>query len=96
MEFEMKKIYIFSEFTAEERMTRIGGERLRHLILKEAPVSLFFESKPIASVSFFDEGIAKLILEGWSKEVIHEKVSLHEIHPRDQAVLDQLIKSRLG
>jgi hypothetical protein len=93
---EMKKIDLIHDFTSEEKMTRIGGERLRKMILEETPVELVFSSRPIASVSFLDEGIAKLIFEGWTIEDLKVKLVLTGIHPRDKKILDELIKERMG
>lgn len=94
----MKEIAIFNVFTAEERMTRIGGERLRVLILKETDggekIALQFAGKAIASVSFLDEGLAKLLLEGWSMKQYQARVQLIDIHPRDKKILDDLLRER--
>ena len=91
----MKKVDVFKEFTAEERMTRIGGEKLRNLILKSYPVTLEFDGRAIASVSFLDKGIAKLILEGWSEKEIDARLKYDRIHPRDLGIVKDLIKERL-
>ncbi len=91
----MKAIDIQKEFTAEERMTRVGGERLRALILSASQVELCFSGKPIASVSFLDEGLAKLALEGWVLSDFQVKLQIKEMHPRDKKILDDLIQERL-
>ncbi|MBS1959535.1 MAG: hypothetical protein JST80_08705 [Bdellovibrionales bacterium] len=90
----MKKIDVFKEFTAEERMTRVGGEKLRLMILKIHPVALEFAGRPIASVSFLDEGIAKLILEGWTAKDVEARLKFDRIHPRDLQIVRDLIKER--
>jgi hypothetical protein len=85
------------EFTGEEKMTRVGGERLRKLILAaKKPVKIAFHGKAIASVSFLDEGLAKLIQEGWSKKQMQEDLELDQIHPRDLQLLEDLIRSQLA
>jgi aromatic ring-cleaving dioxygenase len=84
------------DFTAEEKMTRVGGERLRKLILtKKKPIKIEFHGKAIASVSFLDEGLAKLVQEGWTKKQIQEELTLHQIHSRDLKLLEDLIRSHL-
>lgn len=85
-----------ASFSAEEKMTRVGGEKLRKMILSlPLPVTLKFGSKPIASVSFLDEGLAKLIQEGWTKEKISTEIQLQNIHPRDLDLLKDLIRAHL-
>ena len=91
----MKKIDV-QKISPEDRMTREGGEKLRKMILDSSlPLVLEFHSKAIASVSFLDEGIAKLILEGWSKEKIETHLKLSHIHPRDLSLIQDLIQARL-
>lgn len=91
----MKKINVFKEFTAEDRMTRIGGEKLRALIVDGYPVVLEFGGRPIASVSFLDEAIAKLVLEGWTEKDIKTRVKLDRIHARDLDIIQDLVKERI-
>lgn len=90
----MKTIDLFKVFSAEERMTREGGEKLRELILLHSKVKLQFHGKPIASVSFFDESIAKLAENGWDSRKIFESVLFADIHPRDLEIVNQLVKER--
>jgi hypothetical protein len=93
----MKKIMIdiLKELTGEERITREGGEKLRNRILAGPhPVTVDFQDKPIASVSFWDESIAKLVLQGWSEVDIKKNVVLKNVHPRDVEVLQKLIEAR--
>lgn len=88
-------IDILTDFTGEERMTREGGEKLRKRILQSTyPVTINFHSKPIASVSFWDESIAKLLLEGWAVTDIHEKIEFKNIHRRDEPIIQKLIEAR--
>lgn len=89
-------IVLQKEFSAEDLMTREGGEKLRHLILSQQkfPILIDLKSKPIASVSFWDEGIAKLILEGWSKQKIASDIEFKDLHPRDQEIINKLTQER--
>jgi hypothetical protein len=90
----MKTIDLWKSFSAEERMTRDGGAKLREMILKMGPVKLQFHGKPIASVSFFDEGIAKLGEDGWTRTQIFKDIQLDQIHPRDKKILEELVRER--
>ncbi len=95
MMIKIKKIDIKKDFTAEERMTRDGGEKLRTMILtNQDSVSIDFHHKPIASVSFWDESIAKLLLFGWSVEEIRKKIEFKNIHHRDEPIIEKLLKAR--
>lgn len=89
----MKSLNVFDEFTAEERMTRIGGEKLRNKIL-EGYLEIDFNHRPVASVSFLDEGIAKLILEGWTPQEMQTRLKIKNIHARDMNILKDLIEER--
>jgi len=95
---KMALISIPDEFSKEDRMTRDGGERLRHLILERARqhelIELDFKKIPIASVSFWDEGVAKLLVEGWTQDELRERLRLVNAHPRDLEILERLISSR--
>jgi len=95
---KMALINIPEEFSKEDRMTRDGGEKLRYLILDLAQqnevIELDFKKIPIASVSFWDEGVAKLLMEGWTQDELRERVRLVNVHPRDLEVLERLIGSR--
>ena len=75
--------------------TRIAGERLRNLILnaKENVVLDFIDLK-IASASFFDEGLAKLTLEGWKKPDFEKKIVLKNIYKMDLKLLISTCKVR--
>lgn len=91
------KIIIKDEFK-DDWVTRVAGERLRHRILeilkKENSIELDFTGKMIASTSFFDEGIAKLRFEGMSVQDIDHKINFIGLHPRDKAIMDDMIKKR--
>ena len=92
------KINVIKEYSKEERMTREGGEKLREQILSasknHAVVELNFSKTPVASVSFWDESLAKLLLEGWTIKDIQNKIKLVDVHPRDVEILDKLIQAR--
>jgi len=94
---KIKRISIKDQF-ADDRITRVAGEKLRHVILEAdgngEKIEIDFSDVVIASTSFLDEGIAKLALEGWSKEKIDEQVHLKKIHRLDLKVLNQIRKSR--
>lgn len=87
-------INIREEFK-EDYTTRIAGERLRNMILnsKEKIILNFSEIK-IASASFFDEGIAKLALEGWTTQKLRELVAFEHLYSMDQKLLEQVCKAR--
>lgn len=93
----MKKINIKTEF-ATDYITREAGERLRHMIEQalqnHEQLELDFFGITIASTSFFDEGIAKLALNKWSYEQFIEKISLKNLHPRDEQVLKKMCEYR--
>lgn len=91
----MKKIKIYELFSASERMTREGGEKLRNILKSEnVTVELDLENKPLASVSFWDEGIAKLLLDGWTPAELKKKIQFKDIHPRDLKIVQALMKER--
>ena len=92
-------INVFTAFTAEERMTREGGEKLRKQILAlwgahQNPIVLEFQNKPVASVSFWDEGIAKLLEEGWSEADLGKRIQFMGLYPRDREIVYKLVKAR--
>jgi hypothetical protein len=90
------QIDIESLLSGEERITREGGEKLRKQILRSTPpVSIDFKHKAIASVSFWDESIAKLLLEGWTEAQVAKNVVLTNVHPRDLEIIHKLIQARL-
>lgn len=57
---------------------------------------LNFENKKVASVSFFDESIGKLSLEGWKLEDLSTKLKLENLHRLDKKVLDRIILDRFS
>lgn len=93
----MTRIDIKKEF-AQDWISREAGERLRHLILQATKegktVEIDFSGLIIASTSFLDEGLAKLIEEGWSTEEITSRVHCKNLHPRDREVLNKLIEKQ--
>ena len=94
----MKSVNIKQEF-ADDFISREAGERLRNIILEatknDAPVEIDFTGKIIASTSFFDEGFAKLIEHGWTKEKMFSLIKFKNIHKRDMQVLEDLFEKRL-
>jgi hypothetical protein len=90
-------IMVFKTFSAEDRLTREGGEKLRLLILERLKkfdsITLDLSEKPIASVSFWDEGIAKLLQNGLKLRDLKEKIIFKNILARDLEIIDRLIKS---
>lgn len=91
------KIIIKDEFK-DDYITRKAGERLRNLIIAADAdnelIELDFSNLLIASASFFDEGIAKLLEHGWTKEKIGKIISLKKIHTKDQMTLNEMLKYR--
>jgi len=94
----MKKITIKNEFS-NDNITRVAGERLRHMILdatKEgASIEIDFSGTMIASTSFFDEGFGKLTQHGWTEETLSSKIVLKDIHHKDEEILREMFKNRL-
>ena len=92
MKIEMKK-----EFK-KDYITREAGERLRLIILqafeKGKTLELDFTGLTIASTSFFDESIAKLVNEGWDKKRLKQTVRIKGLNPRDQKLLEDLCRYR--
>ena len=92
------KIDVINAFTAEERLTREGGEKLRFLIQENLKngnkITLDFKETPIASVSFWDEGIAKLITKELNFEEIKKRVTFKNVLKRDWEVLEMVCKGR--
>ncbi len=95
----MTRIHIPTEF-ADDRVTRPAGERLRQLILAQAsdntPLEIDFDNVVIASTSFFDEGFAKLGLEGWSRAQFESRLVLVAMNRFDRRVLERVLNERLG
>lgn len=93
----MDTINIKKEF-AGDWISREAGERLRKMIVermgKNKKLEIDFSNVVIASTSFFDEGIAKLSEEGWTKEDLHSHIRFKNLHYKDRAVLDELCKNR--
>ena len=92
MKIEMKK-----EF-ARDYITREAGERLRLQILEADKrgdlLKLDFTGLTIASTSFFDESIAKLVEEGWDLDRFKKTVRLIGLNPRDKILLEDLCRYR--
>lgn len=87
-------ILIKEEFK-DDFTTRVAGERLRKLILSaDEAITLDFSDLKIASASFFDEGLAKLVEEGWKKVNFEEKLILKNIYKMDLKLLVSTCKVR--
>lgn len=93
----MKIIRIQEEF-GEDYISRVAGERLRRMILQavkgEKNVEIDFGGLVVASTSFFDEGFAKLALEGWSKKDFDSHIRLKNIDSKDHLILEKLCLNR--
>lgn len=88
------KILIKDEFK-NDFTTRIAGEKLRKMILAaKGKVTLDFEGVKIASASFFDEGIAKLGLEGWDSEKVKQSITFKNMFNKDLELLKSVSKTR--
>ena len=81
-----KTIVIREEFRTDY-ISRGAGERLRLEILTSCPgqerIEIDFSGLKIGSASFFDEGIAKLKDEGWSRDDLKQKIIFQHLHPLD-------------
>ncbi len=92
MQIVIKKIF------KKDWVTREAGEQLRKMIgdciKKGGKVELDFTGMTIASTSFFDEGIAKLGMEGCSPEEINRLIVWKGLHPRDQELVRMLCQKR--
>jgi hypothetical protein len=94
----MKTIIIKNEFS-DDNITRAAGERLRHIILDatrdNGQIEIDFSDTVIASTSFFDEGFAKLAEHGWTEEMLLSRITLKNIHHKDEEILREMFKNRL-
>ncbi len=80
----------------DDYISRVAGENLRKkMVNSKNKITVDFENQIIASISFLDEGFAKLILEGWSKEKIKKNIEFKNIHPRDKDLIDKLIQNQI-
>jgi len=94
---KMKTIQIKKDF-ASDYISRVAGERLREIILKESsiktPLTLNFKDLKIASTSFFDEAFAKLTDEGWDWKDLLKRVHLKNIYKKDLELLSYMCTQR--
>jgi len=92
-----KSINISIEFK-KDYISREAGERLRNIILEakkeQTVLTLDFQGIIIASTSFFDEGIAKLVDENWNKKTLNQYVTFKDLNPHDKKVLNTVCKYR--
>lgn len=90
----MNKTIIIKNDFKDDYITRESGEKLRLIILenhkKNIITEIDFSDVIIASTSFFDESIAKLALEKWTKEQLDTFVILKDINPLDLNVLNKI------
>jgi hypothetical protein len=91
------KILIKEKFKGDY-ISREAGEELRKSILaainSKEHIVLDFQDLVIASTSFFDESIAKLVNENIRPDDFKEFVTIKDINRNDQKVLDQVTKYR--
>ena len=89
---------IIKEKFKKDYISREAGEQLRKEILSaienKENIILDFEDLIIASTSFFDEGIAKLVEENVAPERFNEYVTIKGLNRNDQKVLDRVTKYR--
>lgn len=92
------KLIVIKEKFAQDYISREAGERLRLMILEaddaQEQIEIDFEGVTIASTSFFDEGVAKLALEGWTQEKFKERVLMKKMNPRDLGVMEHMCRYR--
>ena len=55
-------------------------------------IELDFSDLKIASASFFDEGIAKLIDHGWDANNLKTKLTFTNLFPKDKELLHKILK----
>lgn len=93
----MKKISI-KEMFKNDSISRAAGEKLRNCILnadsQNEQLCLDFTGVIVASTSFFDEGIAKLVLEGWDDQRLAKSVRFEGMVPRDREVMKKVCHFR--
>jgi hypothetical protein len=91
------KIIIKEKFE-KDYISREAGEKLRNEIVSaitnKESLLLDFEDLVIASTSFFDESIAKLVDEDIEPGQFNEYVTIKNLNRNDQKVLDQVSKYR--
>ena len=92
------KTLVIKDIFKQDYITREAGEELRTLILEnynnKQETTLDFSDIIIASTSFFDEGIAKLALEGWDKKTYNKFIIIKDINRMDMEVLNKMLKYR--
>ena len=88
------KIMIKEKFS-DDTITREAGEKLRKMICQtQGPLILDFKALKVASSSFFDEGVAKLVLEGFDEKWVNENITFLNLHKLDAALLKQVCLAR--
>lgn len=93
----LMKIMI-KEIFKDDYISREAGEKLRNFILenygKKQKTILDFSNISIASTSFFDEGLAKLKLDGWETNTYLDFVEIKNLSPLDTELLNKVLKYR--
>jgi hypothetical protein len=91
------KITIREEFK-KDYISREAGEELRKKIISaienQEMLVLDFSELVVASTSFFDEGIAKLVEDKINPDQFKEFVTIKDLNRNDQKVLDQVTQYR--
>ena len=94
----MENIIDIPKICPKDRISRVAGETLRHEIIEKLKsydeVIVLFHGKRIASTSFIDEALAKLIDETLNEQEFWEKVILKDITKGDLKLLKSIIRSR--
>jgi len=86
-------IISIKESFSDDFTSREAGEKLRNLILNsKTKVIIDFQNLQIASASFFDEGLAKLVEHGWGDKDFREKMELQNIFHKDLALFHKILE----
>ena len=92
----MKRISV-SQVCGHALVTRPDGAKLREAILSQwsdkAPLEIDFEGISIASVSFFDEALARLALE-YSFDELRKRIRPIDLTEPDRQLLNSLLQAR--
>jgi hypothetical protein len=84
---------LIKEAFSNDFTSREAGEKLRNTILtSNTKVTLDFKGLQIASASFFDEGLAKLMEHGWNENDFRDKLELKNIFHKDLALFHKILE----
>ena len=93
-----ENLIIIKEDFKDDYISREAGEKLRNIIISldknYEGIEIDFSGITIASTSFFDEAFAKLVDYGWNRNKLFKKVSMINIDPRDEIVLEKMLENR--